>query len=185
MFLRYTIKYKSVTFKIQLCRCYVRLHFTRTTFKWNSTVNSTQNKTQHFQLFQLVAAIDRTYNSLKLCHVTKLFFHISRLWLSWPSDDCFGQTTQEIDHVLYNDTYDGPVKYQSVLRCHAVCFDYLGTTKWQQDQQLQRPCSLISRRWYLSAEFFAVSVLQRITDGLDQLLVRLSSNHCLGWISSV
>ena len=76
-----------------------------------------------------VAAIDRTYNSLKLCHVTKLFFHISRLWLSWPSDDCFGQTTQEIDHVLYNDTYDGPVKYQSVLRCHAVCFDYLGTTK--------------------------------------------------------
>ena len=76
-----------------------------------------------------VAAIDRTYNSWKLCHVTKLFFHISHLWLSWPSDDRFRQTAQEIDHVLYNDTYDGPVKCQSVLQCHAVRFDYLGTTK--------------------------------------------------------
>ena len=51
-----------------------------------------------------VAAIDQTYNSWKLCHVTKLFFHTSYLWLSWPSDDRFEQTAQEIDHVLYNDT---------------------------------------------------------------------------------
>ena len=51
-----------------------------------------------------VAAIDRTYNTWKLCHVTKLFFYTSRPWLSWPSDDRFGQTAQEIDHVLYKDT---------------------------------------------------------------------------------